>query len=89
MISAPQITGRPDLQLGEFATLKSFAKMKADRSAMNECLSERLRNTGEGRKRKLPVVLEKARSIGNYYFPIVSGFGANKIFSAPLRKCPL
>jgi len=30
----------------------------------------------------------RSRSIGNYYFLLVSSFGANKILSASIRKCP-
>jgi hypothetical protein len=87
MISAPQITGRPDYNWEEFATPESFAKMKADRSAMNDAWSERLRNTGEGR-RELPVVLEEAGALGIITSYWSQGFGANKIFSASTKKVP-
>jgi hypothetical protein len=87
MISAPQITGRPDYNWEEFATPESFAKMKADRSAMNDAWSERLRNTGEGR-RELPVVLEEVGALGIITSYWSQGFGANKIFSASTKKVP-
>jgi hypothetical protein len=87
MISAPQITGRPDYNWEEFATPESYAKMKADRSAMNDAWSERLRNTGEGR-RELPVVLEEAGALGIITSYWSQGFGANKIFSASTKKVP-
>ena len=87
MISAPQITGRPDYNWEEFATPESFAKMKAERSAINDAWAERLRNTGEGR-RELPVALEEAGALGIITSYWSQGFGANKIFSASTKKVP-
>jgi len=87
MISAPQITGRPDYNWQEFATPESFAKMKAERSSINDAWAERLRNTGEGR-RELPVALEEAGALGIITSYWSQGFGANKIFSASTKKVP-
>ncbi|MFT4859371.1 MAG: carboxypeptidase Q [Algoriphagus sp.] len=87
MISAPQITGRPDYNWEEFATEESFAKMKAERSAINDAWSERLRNTGQGR-RELPTALEDAGALGIITSYWSQGFGANKIFSASTKKVP-
>jgi hypothetical protein len=87
MISTPQITGRPDYNWEEFATPESFAKMKEDRSAMNEAWNERLRNTGQGR-RELPIALEEAGALGIITSYWSQGFGANKIFSASTKKVP-
>jgi carboxypeptidase Q len=87
MISAPQITGRPDYNWEEFATPESFAKMKAERSAINDAWAERLRNTGEGR-RELPIALEEAGALGIITSYWSQGFGANKIFSASTKKVP-
>jgi hypothetical protein len=87
MISTPQITGRPEYNWEEFATPESFAKMKEDRTAMNEAWNERLRNTGEGR-RELPIALEEAGALGIITSYWSQGFGANKIFSASTKKVP-
>lgn len=87
MISAPQITGRPDYNWEEFATPESFAKMRADRSAMNEAWNSRLSKTGKGR-RELPTALEDAGALGIITSYWSQGFGANKIFSASTKKVP-
>ena len=57
MISAPQLTGRPDYNWEEFATEESFAKMKEDRTASAREWNERLQKTGKGR-RDLPTAKE-------------------------------
>jgi hypothetical protein len=87
MISTPQITGRPDYNWEEFATEESFTKMKEERSALNDSWSERLRNTGQGR-RELPTALENAGALGIITSYWSQGFGANKIFSASTKKVP-
>ncbi len=87
MISTPQITGRPDYNWKEFATEESFTKMKEERSALNDSWSERLRNTGQGR-RELPTALENAGALGIITSYWSQGFGANKIFSASTKKVP-
>jgi len=87
MISAPQVTGRPDYNWEEWATEASFAKMKADRDASNTTWNERLQKTGKGR-RELPIALEEAGALGVITSYWSQGFGANKIFSAYTKKVP-
>ncbi|WP_373395957.1 hypothetical protein V8V91_15295 [Algoriphagus halophilus] len=86
MISAPQITGRPDYNWEEFATEESFEKMKEERTESNRAWNERLQKTGKGR-RELPTALEDAGALGIITSYWSQGFGANKIFSAYTKKC--
>lgn len=51
MISMPQMTGRPDYNWEEFATDKSFEKMKSDREEQTNAWSEKI---------KIPVIMEEA-----------------------------
>ncbi|MBN3581396.1 M20/M25/M40 family metallo-hydrolase [Algoriphagus aestuarii] len=87
MISAPQVTGRPDYNWEEFATEESFEKMKEERTESNRAWNERLQKTGKGR-RELPVALEDAGALGIITSYWSQGFGANKIFSASTKKVP-
>ncbi|PZX58239.1 peptidase M28-like protein [Algoriphagus ratkowskyi] len=87
MISAPQLTGRPDYNWEEFATEESFTKMKEDRTASNADWNSRLQKTGKGR-RDLPTALENAGALGLITSNWSQGFGANKIFSASTKKVP-
>ncbi|MEB2784490.1 M20/M25/M40 family metallo-hydrolase [Algoriphagus persicinus] len=87
MISAPQVTGRPDYNWEEFATEESFSKMKEDRMASGRAWNERLRKTGKGR-RDLSTALESAGALGIITSYWSQGFGANKIFSASTKNVP-
>lgn len=87
MISAPQVTGRPDYNWEEFATEDSFEKMKAERGEIEAEWQVRLRQTGKGR-RELPVALEEAGALGIITSYWSRGFGANKIFSAYTNSVP-
>lgn len=87
MISAPQLTGRPDYNWEEFATEESFVKMKEDRMTSGKAWNERLQKTGKGR-RELPTALEDAGALGIITSYWSQGFGANKIFSASTKKVP-
>ncbi len=87
MISAPQITGRPDYNWEKWATEKSFEKMKEDRTASDIAWSERLRKTGKNRQ-ALPLALEEAGALGVITSYWSRAFGANKIFSASTKKVP-
>jgi carboxypeptidase Q len=87
MISAPQVTGRPDYNWQEFATPESFEKMKAERTKVNEAWGKRLEATGKNRT-ALPVALENAGALGIITSYWSNGFGANKIFSASTKKVP-
>lgn len=87
MISAPQVTGRPDYNWEEYATEESFEKMKEERAKSNNAWNERLQKTGKGR-RELPIALENAGALGIITSYWSQGFGANKIFSAFTKKVP-
>ena len=87
MISAPQVTGRPDYNWEEFATEESFEKMKEERTESNTAWNQRLQKTGKGR-RELPLALEDAGALGIITSYWSQGFGANKIFSAYTKKVP-
>jgi len=87
MISMPQPTGRPDYNWEEFATEKSFEKMKKERDEQTEAWRENIENTGLSR-RTLPVALEKAGAVGIVASYWSRGFGVNKIFGAYTKEIP-
>ncbi len=87
MISMPQMTGRPDYNWEEFATDKSFEKMKANREEQTNAWREKIRNTGYN-GRNLPEALENAGAVGIITLNWSRGFGANKVFSASTKKIP-
>ncbi len=87
MVSMPQVSGRPDYNWEEWATEESFAKIKEERSEMEDNWAERMDKTGVGR-RELPVVLEEAGALGIITSYWSKGFGANKIFSAYTKQVP-
>ncbi len=87
MISMPQMTGRPDYNWEEFATDKSFEKMKENREEQSNAWREKIRNTGYT-GRNLPEALENAGAVGIITLNWSRGFGANKVFSASTKKIP-
>ncbi|GLU42938.1 M20/M25/M40 family metallo-hydrolase [Allomuricauda sp. NBRC 101325] len=87
MISMPQPTGRPDYNWEEFATEKSFEKMKSDREAQEKAWNDNMKNTGLDR-RSLPTALEEAGAVGIVASYWSNGFGVNKIFSASTKAIP-
>jgi carboxypeptidase Q len=87
MISMPQPTGRPDYNWEEFATEKSFEKMKKERDEQSDAWDENMKNTGLDR-RSLPVALEEAGAVGIVASYWSRGFGVNKIFSAYTKEIP-
>jgi len=87
MISMLQPTGRPDYNWEEFATEKSFTKMKEDRAAQTEAWRENMQNAGYN-SRTLPAALEAAGASGIVTSNWSRGFGVNKIFSARTKKIP-
>lgn len=87
MISAPQVTGRPDYNWQEFGTPESFEKMKAERAKTNDAWTKRTQATGKNRT-TLPIALENAGALGVITSYWSNGFGANKIFSASTKKVP-
>ena len=94
MISMNQPTGRPDYNWEEFATDKSFEKMKKDRSELSKAWRNNIKNTGFGNRRNSGLnkegilKLEEAGAVGIVSSRWSSGFGVNKIFSASTKKIP-
>ncbi len=87
LVSMKQPTGRPDYNWEEFATEASFAKMKRERSALEEAWREKIRSTGYT-SRTLPDALEKAGAAGVISSNWSEGFGVNKVFGASTEKIP-
>ncbi|MBN7809822.1 M20/M25/M40 family metallo-hydrolase [Algoriphagus sp. H41] len=87
MISAPQLTGRPDYNWEKWATESSFEAMKEERTALERAWMERTQKTGKNRS-SLPVALENAGAAGVITSYWSRAFGANKIFSAATKKVP-
>lgn len=87
LVSMPQPTGRPDYNWEEFATEKSFEKMKNQREAQNKAWNDNMKNMGYN-SRTLPAALEKAGAVGIVGSNWSRGFGVNKIFGARTEKIP-
>ena len=87
LLSKPQITGRPDYNWEEFATEKSFEKMKRQRDSLSTLWNDNIQRTGYT-NRGLPEALEKAGAVGIVTSNWSKGFGVNKIFSARTEKIP-
>ena len=88
LISAPPTTGRTDINLKQYATPTTYAKMNAEAKAMTDAWAARLRKTGMRGKTALPLALEEAGAAGiitNYWS---KEFGADKIFDAHTKKIP-
>lgn len=87
MISMHQPTGRPDYNWEEYATEKSFTKMKEEREKQTEEWQENMRRTGYDRRTLAPA-LEKAGAAGIVMSNWSRGFGVNKIFGARTKAIP-
>ncbi|MHA7130643.1 M20/M25/M40 family metallo-hydrolase [Algoriphagus namhaensis] len=87
MISAPQLTGRPDENWEEWGTEESFEAIKAKRSAFESAWLQRTQKTGKNRN-SLPIALENAGAVGVITSYWSRELGANKIFSASTRQVP-
>lgn len=87
MISMNQPTGRPDYNWEEFATEKSFEKMKKERSEQTRAWRKNMRNTGYN-GRSIIKALEDAGAVGIVSSRWSRGFGVSKIFSARTKKIP-
>lgn len=88
MISMLQPTGRPDYNWEEFATEKSFEKMKEERDAQTKAWRDNFERMGHN-SRSLPKVLEDAGAVGLVASYWSRGFGVNKIFSARTKAIPM
>ncbi|RIV46484.1 M20/M25/M40 family metallo-hydrolase [Flagellimonas pelagia] len=87
MVSKLEPTGRPDYNWEEFATEKSFEKMKKERDEMDKAWNANMKNMGYN-SRTLPEALEAAGAVGIVASYWSKGFGVNKIFSARTKKIP-
>jgi hypothetical protein len=87
LVSAPQLTGRPDYNWEKWATEESFEKLKTERTQPEEAWAARLLKTGKNRK-DLHLALEQAGALGIVTSYWSKAFGANKIFSAMTKKIP-
>ena len=87
LLSFNEPTGRPDYNWEEWATDKSFDKMKKERSAAENAWRDRIRTTGYS-SRELPKILEEAGAEGIITLNWSSGFGVNKVFSAYTEDIP-
>lgn len=87
MVSMMQPTGRPDYNWEEFATDKSFERMKEEREAQTKAWNDNMRNMGHS-SRTLPVALENAGAVGVVASYWSQGFGVNKIFGAHTKEIP-
>lgn len=87
MISMNQPTGRPDYNWEEFATDKSFEKMKAERDEQTKAWRANFENMGYN-SRTLPAALEENGAVGIVASYWSRGFGVNKIFGARTKNIP-
>ncbi|WP_228238105.1 M20/M25/M40 family metallo-hydrolase [Allomuricauda sp. M10] len=87
MVSKLEPTGRPDYNWEEFATEKSFEKMKQERDEMDKAWNANMKSMGYN-SRTLPEALEAAGAVGIIASYWSKGFGVNKIFSARTKKIP-
>ncbi|MEC7262616.1 MAG: M20/M25/M40 family metallo-hydrolase [Bacteroidota bacterium] len=87
MVSMLQPTGRPDYNWEEFATEKSFEKMKKERDEQEKAWNANMKNMGYN-SRTLPEALEAAGAVGIVASNWSKGFGVNKIFSARTKNIP-
>lgn len=87
MISAPQLTGRPDYNWEKWAKEGSLDKIKEAQSQLDADWTNRISRTGLNR-RTLPEALENAGAVGILTSYWSRAFGANKIFSASTKKIP-
>jgi hypothetical protein len=87
MVSKLEPTGRPDYNWEEFATEKSFEKMKKERDEQEKAWNDNMKKMGHN-SRTLPEALEAAGAVGIVASYWSKGFGVNKIFSARTKKIP-
>lgn len=86
-VSMKQATGRPDYNWKEYATDKSFQKMKDARTEQTKVWRENIKRTGYT-SRTIISALEEAGAVGIVSSYWSKGFGVNKIFGARTKKIP-
>lgn len=87
LISKPALSGRPDYQWKEYATVASYENYKKAQAELDEAWEKRMANTGYSLK-ELPKILEDAGAAGiimSYWTGIM---GANRVFGAETTKIP-
>lgn len=87
LVSQNQITGRTDSQWKEYATEKSFEKMKKNREKLSRSWYENISKTGYG-YRDINKAIEDAGAVGLISSYWSKAFGANKVFNARTEKIP-
>jgi carboxypeptidase Q len=87
LISMNQVSGRPDKNIEEFATVTVFAKIKKEKDDATKAWRDRLAKTGLNAK-NLVLALEKAGAAAIVINNWSQGFGVDKIFGANTTKIP-
>ena len=87
MISAPQLSGRPDANWEKFGRKESFDSLKANRQKEGSAWNKRVNSTGYN-SRTLASALEKAGAAGIIASGWSREYGSNKIFGANTKTIP-
>ncbi len=87
LISAPQITCRPDSSFRSFALPATWQKLQDQRRLANQAWQQRVARTGQS-ARTLPLRLEAAGARGIIASNWSNGWGVNKVFNARARTIP-
>lgn len=88
LISAPQLTGRPDDNWEKHAVKESLDKMKEAKKKIADGWTERIRKTGF-RADTLANLMEQAGALGVLTNRWSQGWGVDKVFSTNARKVPV
>ena len=88
LISAPQLTGRPDKNFEEFGKTGALDSLNSLRKKINDNWNQRIRNTGY-RADTLANILENAGAVGVITNRWSQGWGVSKIFGTKARKVPV
>jgi hypothetical protein len=89
LISAPELTCRPDNHWQQNATPETYQKMVRERARADSLWAERLPHTGASPvNRELPRLLEQAGAAGIISSNWVGGWGVSRVFNAFTRQVP-
>jgi len=88
LISAPQLTGRPDDNWEKHAVKESLDKMKEAKKALSDHWTARVRKTGF-RADTLANLMEQAGALGVLTNRWSMGWGVDKVFGTNARKVPV
>ncbi len=87
LVSAVQLTGRPDANWDEFGTKESIEKIRQQQNSVTEEWSNLFKKIGVTPK-TLAEALEKAGAAGIFSSYWSKAYGSNKIFGAHAKKIP-